>query len=64
VKNTKFIKHIIKLHSASYISKKMKIEPIQSFISTKNKKKTITLISGPHVHKKSRNQYKIQKYRA
>jgi hypothetical protein len=72
-------KHIIKMHSSMHIPKRIQRSvadglslrgvgqgKVQSFISTKNRKKTIslTLISGPHVHKKSRDQYKIQKYTA
>jgi hypothetical protein len=38
---------------------------IQSFTYFKKKKKLLlTLISGPHVHKKSREQYKIDHYEA
>jgi len=38
---------------------------IKSFVSLKKKtKQRLTVISGPHVHKKSRQQYRIDSYRA
>lgn len=39
--------------------------PIKSYINLKKKNKIlVTVISGPHVHKKSREQYKIDYYQS
>ena len=44
------------------LAKQMGLE-LTSFVQLKKKNELlITLISGPHVHKKSRDQYKIVKY--
>jgi len=53
VKPKNFIKHT---------ASKLKLD-VKSFVSLKKKAKhRFTVISGPHVHKKSRQQYRIDSY--